>query len=225
MAVRGWEIVESGPVPGSAGVMQLLRRGHELTIRVDNHELMSNRQHGSEDALAELAAARVGGRAGARVLIGGLGMGFTLAAALRSFGPDATVVVAELVPVIVAWNEGLVGEVAGRPLEDPRASVHVGDVAALIRQPPAPWDAILLDVDNGAAGLTRRSNDGLYDPAGLAAAWSALRPGGVLAVWSASEEPAFMRRLRAAGFAVEAVSVRSRGAKGGRRHVVVVAMR
>lgn len=147
-------------------------------------------------------------------------MGFTLAAALRGLADDARVVVAELVPAVVRWNRGLLGEVAGHPLADPRVSVHDGDVIDLIREPPAPWDAILLDVDNGPAGLTRPTNDLLYTAEGLDHAFGALRPGGILSVWSAAPDRAFARRLERAGFAVERIELRSRGRRGGRRHTV-----
>lgn len=209
--------------------MRLMRRGDELVINVDGRELMSNRVHGSEDALADLACDQLESRRSkqpdACILIGGLGIGFTLAAALRRVGPEARVVVAELVPAVVAWNRGVLGEAAGYPLCDPRASVYPGDVADLIRDPPAPWDAILLDVDNGPSGLTRSSNDWLYTWEGLNAAFAALRPGGVLGVWSAAPDEAFTRRVKRAGFRVTPIGVRARGAKGGRRHTVWIATR
>ncbi|MEQ1568174.1 MAG: hypothetical protein ABMA64_21215 [Myxococcota bacterium] len=220
-----WELVERVDVPGTDSVMSLMRRAHELAIAVDGRQLMSSLVHGSEDALAELACARVGARPGARFLIGGLGMGFTLAAALRGLRPDAEVVVAEVVPGVVAWNRGPIGPVAGHPLDDPRASVVEGDVADRIRGATEAWDAILLDVDNGPTGLTRPTNNWLYGWEGLEAAHRALRPGGVLAVWSAAPDNAFTRRVQRAGFAVTPIEVRSRGAKGGHRHVVWVATR
>jgi spermidine synthase len=215
-----WELLGSGRVPGSDHVMALMRRGDELVIRVDDRELMGSRVHGSEDALADLACDRLRDCAVARVLVGGLGMGFTLAAALRRLGPAGQVVVAELVPVVVEWNRGVVGEVAGRPLADPRVEVFEGDVSALIRETAQAWDAILLDVDNGPTALTRADNAGLYGWQGLDAAFVALRPGGILAVWSAAPDPGFTRRLEHAGFDVEVVEVRARGKKGGRRHTI-----
>lgn len=204
-------------------MMELAQRGHEFVLRVGRDELMSSRQHGSEDALAELACGRLEGRARARVLIGGLGMGFTLAAALRQVGPEAQVVVAELVPDVIRWNRGILAPVAGAPLSDARASAYEGDVADLIRA--GDWDAILLDVDNGPTALTKSDNAGLYGAGGIGRAFRALRPGGVLAVWSAGEDAPFTQRLQRAGFAVEVVPVRARGAQGGRRHVVWVAKR
>lgn len=202
--------------------MELLRRGAELIIRVDDRELMCNRVHGSEDALADLACDRLGERcATARILIGGLGMGFTLAAALRRVGEAATVVVAELVPGIVEWNRGELGDASGHPLTDARAAVHDGDVCDVLRASAAdPWDAILLDVDNGPVGLTRPSNAWLYGADGLDAAFAALRVGGVLGVWSAAPDKGFTRRVERAGFDVVPVEVRSRGAKGGKVHVI-----
>jgi len=200
--------------------MRLLRQGHELAIHVDDRELMRNTVHGSEDALAALSCKRLADPSDARVLIGGLGMGFTLAAALREVGEHARVVVAELVPAVVRWNRGIVGEVAGNPLADPRASVHTGDVAELINEPPEPWDAILLDVDNGPVGLTHAANDQLYSPEGLDHAFAALKPGGMLAVWSAAPDRAFTRRLDRAGFEVETEEIRARGSGGGHRHVI-----
>ena len=206
--------------------MELVRRGNELVIRVDDRELMCNRVHGSEDALADLACDRLRLCAAARILIGGLGMGFTLAAALRRVGPESEVVVAELVPAIVKWNRGELGEASGHPLADPRASVHHGDVVELIRASPREsWDAILLDVDNGPTALTRSSNDALYSAAGLDASFAALRPGGVLGVWSAAPDRAFTRRVERAGFDVVPVEVRARGARGGKMHTIWVGTR
>jgi spermidine synthase len=224
--MNAWVLLDSAEIASAQGasggpsVMALMRRGHELVIRVDGRELMCNAVHASEDALAEVACARIADRLRPRILIGGLGMGFTLAAALRGLGPGGRVVVAELVPAVVRWNRGALAEVAGNPLADRRAEVYEGDVADLFRQPRAPWDAILLDVDNGPAGLTRSTNDWLYSPPGLDAAHAALAPGGVLGVWSAFPDAAFTRRMRRAGFEVEVVEERARGVKGGRRHFI-----
>ncbi len=218
--MKPWELIDSADIPHSGGTMRLMRRGHELVIHVDDRELMRNTVHGSEDALAELTCDRLNDRQRARILIGGLGMGFTLAAALRCLGHEAQVVVAELVPAVVRWNLDLLGDVAGHPLADSRASVYDGDVDDLIRQPPAPWDAILLDVDNGPTGLTRATNDQLYSPQGLDRAFGAVKPQGILAVWSAAPDRAFARRLERAGFAVESIDLRSRGRQGGRRHLI-----
>ncbi|MBK8162872.1 MAG: hypothetical protein IPK65_06950 [Gammaproteobacteria bacterium] len=217
-----WELLDSAQVPGGDGMLHLYRRDDEFSIRIGRNELMNSRAHGSEDRLAEAACAQVAGRAGPRVLIGGLGMGFTLAASLRMLGPDAVVVAAELVPAVVRWNRGPLGELSGRPLDDARVSVHEGDVAGLLRARAAKYDAILLDVDNGPAGLTHKGNDWLYGPDGLRAAQDALRPGGVLAVWSAAPDRAFHARLGRAGFAVEELRVRAHRGRGA-RHIIWLA--
>jgi len=219
-----WEYLESAPVPGGRGEVALYRRGQEYSIRLAGRELMNSRVHGSEEALAELAIARLAGRPGLRLLVGGLGMGYTLAAALRRLGPGDAVVVAELVPAVVAWNRGPLAELAGRPLADPRVEIHQGDVALCLRAGPAGYDAILLDVDNGPQALARTDNDWLYARPGLAAAFHALRPGGLLAVWAAAPSPGFTRRLRDAGFSVEERQVPARSRRG-RRHTIWLAAR
>lgn len=219
-SMNRWELVESITTPDNAGVMDLMRCGDELAIHVDGQQLMSTREHGSEDALADLACDIIGSRPQARVLVGGLGMGFTTAAALNRLGPEGAVVVAELVPAVLRWNQGPLAFAAGHPLDDPRASVELRDVAGLIARPPQPWDAILLDVDNGPAAISHPGNGWLYEWAGLGAAHAALTAGGVLGVWSAWPDPSFTRRMKRAGFRVQVHEVRSRGAKGGRRHVV-----
>jgi spermidine synthase len=187
-----------------------------MVIWIGRCPLMSSRAHGTEELLAEVACARVAGRAAAQVLVGGLGMGFTLAAALRHLGPDARVEVAELVPALVAWNRGPLARVAGRPLDDPRVSMRDADVADVLRARSHAFDAILLDVDNGPNGLTRASNDWLYSPAGLCVARGALRDEGVLGVWSVAPDRAFARRLRNGGFDVEERTARARSTRGGR---------
>lgn len=219
-----WELIDSATVPGKGGELRLYRRGGEFSISLTGRgELMNSRVHGSEDALAEQTCARLNGPA-PRLLIGGLGMGFTLAAALRALGEQAEVVVAELVPAVVAWNRGPLGEAAGQPLEDPRVQVREGDVGKIIRAEAEAYDAILLDVDNGPEGLTRKANDWLYGVNGLGASYEALRPGGVLAVWSAGPDRDFHQRLCKVGFAVEELVVRSHGTKGA-RHVLWFARR
>ena len=218
--MRPWELLHTTSVPGDGGELRLYRRGEEFSIKAGHSELMNSRVHGSEDALAELACQRLAGRSRPRVLIGGLGMGFTLAAALRQLGPDAEVVVAELVPAVVAWNRELLAPLAGHPLDDPRVTVHEGDVGQLIRNAAAAYDAILLDVDNGPEGLTRKENDSLYSPAGLTAALAALRSGGIFGVWSISPDQRFSKRLQQTGFAVEEIRARARGRHGGGRHMI-----
>lgn len=220
-----WELLDSAPVPGGGETLCLHRRGAEFSIRVDGNELMNSRVHGSEDALAELACARLADRPSPTVLIGGLGMGYTVAAALLRLGAQARVVVAELVPAVVVWNRGVLAGLAGHPLNDSRVSVREIDVARILQTEQQGYDAILLDVDNGPEGLTRSGNDWLYTRAGLTAAHAALKPSGVLAVWSASPEPAFSRLLRQTGFTVEEVTVRARGPQGGSRHMIWLAER
>ncbi len=217
-----WILLDQTEVPGDGGVMKLYQRAFEFSISVKNEELMNSRMHGSEDALAELACPRVADRKNPCVLIGGLGMGFTLGAALAHLGNTAEVVVAELVPAVVQWNRTHLADLAGRPLEDPRTTVREADVGAVIREQPATYDAILLDVDNGPDGLTHAGNDRLYTHGGLAAAKAALKPGGILAVWSAEPDKSFSKRLRGTGFKTEEITVRARKTKG-RRHTIWLA--
>ncbi|MBL8748957.1 MAG: hypothetical protein JNK78_07345 [Planctomycetes bacterium] len=219
------ELVGTASVPGHRGELRCYRHDRDFAIWIDRTELMSSRVHGSEEALAELGLAHLGDRAQSRVLIGGLGMGFTLARALALVPDDATIDVAEIVPAVVEWNRELFGHCAGHPLRDPRAHVFVGDVADAIAAAKAEYDAILLDVDNGPEGLSRPANDRLYDPRGLAAIHTALRPGAVLAVWSSADHHAFEARLRRAPFRVETHHVRARRSKGPRRTIWVAARR
>jgi len=219
-----WRELDRAPVPGESAPLVLARRGDEFAIRVGPHLLMSSAMHGSEEALAELACAPLAARVDARVLVGGLGMGYTLAAALAHVGPDARVEVAELIPAVIEWNRGPLAHLAGRPLDDARATAIAGDVGGRIRAARERYDAILLDVDNGPDGLTRVANEALYSAAGLAAARVALRAGGVLGVWSTAPDDAFARRLERAGFRVDEHRVRARRTKGG-RHVIWLATR
>jgi len=219
-----WEHLDTAPIPGEAGTLRLMRRGAEFSIQLDRNELMNSRLFGSEAALARLAAERVAKVVTPRALIGGYGMGFTLRAALSHLPPKAAITVAEIVPAVLAWARGPMAELTGGSLDDPRVTIREADVAAVIRERPNTYDAILLDVDNGPDGLTRAANDRLYDDAGLSAARAALRPHGVLAVWSAHPDAAFTRRLGQAGFAVEEVAIRARG-KRGARHVIWLAER
>ncbi|MEX0406402.1 hypothetical protein ABGN05_12060 [Aquibium sp. LZ166] len=219
-----WVQLDSAPVPGEPGAeLRLKRRGAEFSIMLGTNELMNSRMGGSEEALARLALARLGDRPEPAILIGGLGMGFTLRAALAELGP-ASVTVAELVPAVVAWARGPMAVVLQGCLDDPRVSVEETDVGLPIRAAAGAWDAILLDVDNGPEGLSRSSNDALYAAAGLSAAFRALRPGGVLSVWSSGPDAGFTRRLLRAGFEVTEEKVRATG-KRGARHVVWVAVR
>lgn len=220
-----WILLDSAAVPGNGGELRLYRRGDEFSIKLSGRgELMNSRMHGSEDALAEQTCTRLAERVDPRLLIGGLGMGFTLAAALRHLGEQGRVEIAELLPAVVAWNRGPLGELAGHPLQDPRVTVRAGDVARILKAGQPVYDAILLDVDNGPEGLTRKENDWLYGMDGLNAACASLRPRGVLAVWSAGPDQDFLQRLRKTGFEVDEVSVRTRGSKGA-RHIIWFARR
>jgi spermidine synthase len=220
-----WEFLDSAPVPGSGEALRLYKRGAEFSIRVESRELMNSRVYGSEETLAELACARIADRPRPRFLIGGLGMGYTLAAALHHLGANAKVVVAELVPAVVAWNKGLLADLAGRPLEDRRVTVREVDVAQILKEEPQGYDAIALDVDNGPEGLICKGNDRLYARAGLDATFAALRPKGVLAIWSVAPDRIFAQRLRRVGFEVDEVCVRARGSRGGRPHTIWIAER
>ena len=217
-----WVCLDTAPIP-DGGDLRLMQRGQELSIMSGSTELMNSRLSGSEKALADLTCARLAGRAKPRVLIGGLGMGFTLRAALAALPKDAGVGVAELVPAVVAWARGPMAGLFEGCLDDSRVSVREADVAAVIGEARAAYDAILLDVDNGPGGLNRDANDKLYSAGGLNAAKRALKPGGVLAVWSAGPDHGFTRRLQGAGYAAEEVQVRATGGRRGARHVIWLA--
>ncbi len=219
-----WVLLDQTDVPNNGGIMKLYQRAFEFSISVNQEELMNSRMHGSEDALAELACRPLASKANPRVLIGGLGMGFTLRAALDELGTTAAVEVAELVPAVVQWNRTHLAELAGSPLADPRTVVHESDVALVIKNAEAAYDAVMLDVDNGPDGLTHENNDRLYTAGGIKAAVRALKPGGVLGVWSAEPDAAFTKRLRGAGLKVEEVTVRARRTKG-RRHTIWLAQK
>lgn len=204
--MRAWDVIDRAPVPDDEGTMLLVNRGSEWAVYVDDRQLMTNREHASEKALADWACDRLDPAhlPEARILVGGMGCGFTLAAALQRVGPTGEVTVAELVPEVVQWNRDYqMGRASGYPLRDPRSRVHMGDVGDLITAPPAPWSAILLDVDNGPNHLTRSYNGWLYQKQGLERARAALMPGGILGIWSAASDPSFTRRLRKHGFEVE----------------------
>ncbi len=220
--MQPWTLEDTADVPDGSDRLELRRRGQEWSIRLRaGGELMNSRAFGSEQALAELGCATVPARG--RVLVGGLGLGHTLAATLAVTSPATAVVVAELVPAVVRWNRGPLGHLAGHPLDDARTTVVTGDVADQIRGRADAWDAVLLDVDNGPDGLTRAENDWLYSASGLAALRDALRPGGTLAVWSAHRSPRFVQRLRATGLRVDERGVRARAGKRGARHTVWLA--
>ncbi|WP_129790575.1 spermidine synthase [Sphingosinicella sp. CPCC 101087] len=213
------QLIGTARVPGGEA-LRLFRRGDDFMIVLDRNELMSSRMSGSEESLAVMTCERLRNRVAPRLLIGGYGMGFTLRAALAVLPSEARVTVAELVPEIIEWARGPMAELAAGCLDDPRVDLVERDVAALIDEGRDAYDAILLDVDNGPDGLVRDANERLYSLSGLAAARAALRPSGVLAIWSAAPDAAFARRLRAAGFAVEEVVVRARSNGKGPRHVI-----
>jgi spermidine synthase len=225
LPVIPWTLLDTAPSPGAGPELRLKRRGAEFSIMLGQIELMNSRLSGSEEALATLVAARLAGRPRLRILIGGLGMGFTLRAALASFGRDAEIVVSELVPAVIAWARGPMAELFAGCLEDPRVRIVERDVAAVIGEAAGSYDAILLDVDNGPEGLTVEENDRLYDAGGLGLAKAALRSGGILAVWSQGPDRHFTQRLRQAGFAVEEVMVRAHRGRSGARHIVWLARR
>ena len=217
--MKPWELLGVTSAPDGSD-MRLSRRDNEYVIWVNGKSLMSSRMHGSEEALAAAGCAHIGASAGPRVLVGGLGMGFTLRATLDVLPSDAIVVVAELVPAVVEWNRGPLGALAGYPLRDPRVRIAVEDVGFTLRANTGRFDAVLLDVDNGPAAFTSALNAGLYDNAGVAAAHDALKPGGALAVWSAWDDRKFEQRLRYHGFAAQANRVRARLKKGGTHHTI-----
>jgi spermidine synthase len=190
-------------IPNNGGELRLTQRENDFSIHLKGvrGELMSSRVHDSELALAELGCAHIQGVENTKVLVGGLGMGFTLAAALKATSLSSQVVVAELVPEVIEWNKGPLGECAGRPLADDRVQVHLGDVAELfkvkqVKTKQATYDAVLLDVDNGPEGFTQADNNKLYSNESLLAIRETLQPGGVLAIWSAWHDPKFTLQLK-----------------------------
>jgi spermidine synthase len=217
-------LIDTAKVPGGDGDLRLMQRGDEFSIMLGQNELMNSRLSGSEEALSYLACKKIAAIERPRLLIGGLGMGFTLRAALASLGPDARIVVAELVPAVVKWAEGPMAAIFRGSLDDPRVGVRVADVGDVIRSSSSAFDAILFDVDNGPEGLSRDANDSLYASKGLRAARAALQPGGVLAVWSSGPDAGFAKRLRANGFDVEEHKVRA-GTRRGARHIIWLATR
>ena len=220
-----WSLLDTAQVPGGGDELRLLRRGAEFSIKLGNNELMNSRLSATEQALATIACEKIQTHERPRILIGGLGMGFTLRAALVVLGQQAHIIVAELVPAVVAWARGPIAKLFGDSLTDPRVRIKETDVGDLIRSGRSAYDAILLDVDNGPQGMTRKANDGLYDLKGLHAAHAALRPGGVLAVWSSRPDPKFTQRLRKTGFDVVENPVRAKGPQGGAQHFIWIAMR
>ena len=219
-----WSHLDTARIPGGKEDLRLLQRGPEFSIMLGQNTLMNSRLSGSEKALATLVAERLKSVKKPRVLIGGLGMGFTLRAALEDFGPS-DIIVSELIPAVVKWARGPMAELYGDSLTDPRVEIRETDVGEIIRASRVQFDAILLDVDNGPEGLTHPTNDRLYSHQGLSAARNALRPGGILAVWSQGPDERFSGRLDKAGFVVEEVRVRANRKGRGSRHVIWLASR
>jgi len=219
--MQPWELLGTVTLP-DGDELTLRRRGEEYSLQLANFELMNSRQHDSEEQLATLALDARASLAGTHVLVGGLGMGYTLRAALDRLPADARVTVAELVPEVVDWNREHMGHLAGHPLDDSRVSVAIGDVADLLRKSQRVFDFVLIDIDNGPEGSTHDDNNWLYSLAGLEATKAALKPGGVLSVWSTYESDEFTRRLKRTGFTSEVKRIRSRGRKGN-RHVIWLA--
>lgn len=217
-----WILLDQEKVPNDGAMMTLYQRAFEFSISIKNEELMNNRMHGSEDALAELTCKKIATHESPTLLIGGLGMGFTLRSALDHSPSDASILVAELVPAVIKWNKSHLAHLADHPLDDPRVTVHQTDVATLIKGKTNAYDAILLDVDNGPDGLTHENNNKLYTHHGLSLAKAALKKGGILAIWSAEPDKSFNKRLQGSGFRFEEVQVRARGKKG-RWHTIWLA--
>ncbi len=219
LCLKPWELLAEARTPDGT-LLALTRRDTELVIMAGGKILMSSRMHGSEEAMAEMALKRLPSLSGVCVLIGGLGLGYTLRATLDLLPDDATVVVSELIPAIVEWHRGPLAALAEKPTADPRVTIEIKDVVVTLRSSPGRFDAILLDIDNGPEAFTESSNASLYNDRGIASIRTALKPGGVLAVWSAWEDRRFEQRLKYAGFKVEVERVRARLKKGGPRHTI-----
>lgn len=221
-----WTHLGLAKIPNNGGELELTQRDKEFSIHLKGvrGELMNSRMHSSEDALAELGCAHVKHTPNAKVLVGGMGMGFTLTAALKATTASSTVVVAELVPDVIEWNKGPLGECAGRPLDNDRVVVKLGDVAELFKAQQPEYDAILLDVDNGPEGFTHGDNNNIYSLSSLAAIRQTLKPKGMLAVWSAYHDPKFTTQLKKAKYKVETKTVRAHNGKGS-KHTIYLAQK
>lgn len=220
-----WVLLASTPAPAGGGTLNLYQRDDEYSIRAGGTELMNSRLHASEDALAELTCERLRSRTGVRILLGGLGMGFTLTSVMQKVDRTSEIVVAELVPAVVEWNRTILGHLNGNALKDARVRVVEKDVAKVIRTESGGYDAIVLDVDSGPAGHTAKSTDRLYGNGGLRAAELALRPGGILTIWSAQPDPKFTKRLEQTGFKAEVLTVRGRDKTRGPKYTIWIAKR
>ena len=221
-----WILLGSAQTSRNGSELRLYQRDNEFSIKADSQELMNSLVHGSEDDLAKLACGKIANHCGVRVLVGGLGLGYTLRAALDSLKHDAEVVVAEIVPEVLEWNQKFLGHLADYPLEDDRVTVRLEDVAQVIRAGRGDYDAIMLDVDNGPQAMFQEGNDWIYSNDGLQTSFKSLRPRGVLSIWSTNPDPPFTKRLIRTGFKVEEVKARARsGRKGGGHYYVWVATR
>lgn len=221
-----WIHLGTAQIPNNGGELKFSQRGDEFSIRLSGirGELMNSRVYNSEKELSALGCAHLRSTKNAHVLVGGLGMGYTLASALNSVTQSAQITVAELIPEVLTWNQGPLGNCANNPLKDPRTKVHIGDVKALLNTKIPKFDAILLDVDNGPEGLTHSDNNWIYSLAGLESIYQTLKPKGVVAIWSAGPDDLFTVRLKKAGFAVSTHMVRARKGKGS-RHTIFLAKR
>ncbi|PWQ98126.1 MnmC family methyltransferase [Leucothrix arctica] len=221
-----WTLLGTANIPNNGGELKLTQRDQEFSIHLKGArgELMNSRMRCSERALADLGCAHIKNVENAKVLVGGLGMGFTLEAALKVTTQSSEVIVAELVPEVVEWNKGPLGDCAERPLDNPRTSVHLGDVAVLFKPKKPTYDAVLLDVDNGPEGFTQSKNDSLYSIKSLKAIHDSLNKQGVLAVWSAWFDEKFSAQLRKSGFKVTHETVRAHMGKGS-RHTIYLAIK
>jgi spermidine synthase len=217
-----WKEIDRAEVPGDVEEVVLRQRGSEFSIRTKNRELMNSRIHGSEEVLAELTCNRAG-KSNLKILIGGLGMGYTLSAALKQSESNTLITVSELIPAVVKWNRKYIGHLAGKPIDNPRVTLKIEDVAKTIGKKELTWDVILLDVDNGPEGLTRKANDLLYNKSGLRASFLALCSKGILGIWSSGKNEAFTRRLKQSGFKVQTKTVEARKSKKGSKHTIWLA--
>ncbi|KUJ84208.1 hypothetical protein AWR36_000380 [Microbulbifer flavimaris] len=224
--MKPWIELGTAQIPNGGGVLTLRQRDQEFSISLSSPrgELMNSRRFNSERELSLLGCTHLKQHKNARVVVGGMGMGYTLSAALEVLPADAEVIVADLIPEVVEWNRGPLGACAGRPLDDNRVVVHIGDVTELLEKGDSDYDAVLLDVDNGPEGLTQNDNNWLYSLEGTSRIYESLRPGGMLAVWSAGPDTHYVNRLRKAGFEVDVKTVRERPGKGA-RHTIFLAKR
>lgn len=219
--MKPWIELGTAEIPNDGGVLTLRQRDQEFSISLSGPrgELMNSRRFNSEQQLSVLGCAHLRDYKKARVVVGGMGMGYTLAAALEAVPRSAEVIVADLIPEVVEWNRGPLGECAGRPLDDSRVDVHIGDVGELLEKGDSEFDAVLLDVDNGPEGLTHSDNNWLYSIEGTSCIYQSLTPNGVLAVWSAGPDTMYVNRLKKAGFRVDVKTVRERPGKGARHTI------